>query len=101
MARQRLWCGSCATWDSVSCFDTVFTEVSLHAAVCGTIAGAYEIAVPWEDVYHSNRNPNLSEGVVCCNWFTSIQGHKCFAAFVSLCLNRFRACVDLLMDLYG
>ena len=24
-----------------------FTEVSLHVAVCGTIAGVYLIAVPW------------------------------------------------------
>ena len=30
-----------ATWDSVSCFDTAFTEVPPCAAVCGTIAGAY------------------------------------------------------------
>ena len=39
--------GSCATWDSVSCFDTVFMEVSLCMVVCGTIAGAHLIAVPW------------------------------------------------------
>ena len=41
VARQSLWCGSGATWDSVSCFDTAFTEVPLHVEVCGTIAGAY------------------------------------------------------------
>ena len=80
----NLQCGSCATWDSVDCFDTVFTEVSPCAVVCGTIAGAYLIAVLWEDAYHSHRNPNLLEGVICCNWLTSIQWHKCFAAFVSL-----------------
>ena len=28
-------------------FDTAFTMVSPHVAVCGTIAGAYLIAVPW------------------------------------------------------
>ena len=41
MARQSLKGGSGATWDSVGCLDTAFTEVSLCAAVCGTIAGAY------------------------------------------------------------
>ena len=47
MSCQSLWCGSCATWDSVDHFDTAFMKVSLHALVCGTIAGAYLIAVPW------------------------------------------------------
>ena len=42
-----LQCGSCATWGSVDCFDTVFTKVSPHAVVCGTIAGVYLIAVLW------------------------------------------------------
>ena len=42
-------------------------EVSLHVVVCGTIADVYYIAVPWEDAYHSSRNPNLFKGVVCCN----------------------------------
>ena len=93
--------GSCATWDSVSCFDTAFTEVSPHVAVCGTIASVYLIAVPWEDAYHSSRNPNLLEGVICCNWLTSIQWHECFAAFVSLCISRFRVCANLLMDVCG
>ena len=40
-----LHCGSCAMWDSVDHFDTAFMKVSLHVAVCGTIAGAYLIAV--------------------------------------------------------
>ena len=84
VARQSLQCGSGAIWDSVSCFDTAFTEVSPHATVCGTIAGAYLIAVLWEDAYHSSRNPNLLKGVICCNWLTSIQGCKCFTAFISL-----------------
>ena len=101
MARQSLQCGSGATLDSVNCFDTAFMEVSLHAAVCGTIAGVYKIAVLREDAYHSSRNLNLLKGVICCNWLTSIQGCKCFAAFVSLCLSRFRACINLLMDLWG
>ena len=79
----------------------MFTEVSPHAVVCGTIAGAYLIAVPWEDVYHSSRNPNLPKDVVSGNWLTSIQWCKCFAAFVSLCLSRFRVCVNLLVDLWG
>ena len=47
MSGQTLQCGSCATWDSVNHFDTAFTKVSLQVAVCGTIAGAYFIAVPW------------------------------------------------------
>ena len=84
MLSQSLQCGSCATWDSVDHFDTVFMKVSLHVAVCGTIAGTYLIAVPWKDTYHSSRNPDFSEGVICCNWLTSIQWHKCFAAFVGL-----------------
>ena len=84
MSCQSLQCSSCATWDSVDCFDTVFTKVSLYEVVCGTIAGVYLIAIPWEDVYHSSRDPNLLEGVICCNWLTSIQWCKCFAAFVSL-----------------
>ena len=29
------------------CFDTAFMKMSLHVVVCGTIAGAYLIAVPW------------------------------------------------------
>ena len=77
-------------WDSVSCLDTAFMEVPLCAAVCGTIAGVYLIAVPQEDMYHSSRNPNLLEGVIHSNWLTSIQWFKCFAAFVSLCLSRFK-----------
>ena len=36
-----------ATWDSVDHFNTAFTKLSPHAVVCGTIAGAYLIAVPW------------------------------------------------------
>ena len=100
MARQSLWCGSGATRDNVSCFDIVFTEVSPCMQVCSTIAGVYLIAAPWEDAYHSSRNPNLLKGVICCNWLTSIQWCKCFAAFVSLCLSRFRVCIDLLMDLW-
>ena len=42
-----LWCGTCATWDNVDYFDTVFMKVSPHVVLCGTIAGAYLIAVPW------------------------------------------------------
>ena len=44
---QSLWHGSCTTWDSVSCFDTAFMEVSPCMVVCGTIAGVYLVAVPW------------------------------------------------------
>ena len=47
VSSQSLQCGSCASWDSVDCFDTAFMKVSPHAAVCGTIAGVYLIAVPW------------------------------------------------------
>ena len=39
--------GSCATWDSIDHLDTAFMKVFLRVAVCGTIAGAYLIAVPW------------------------------------------------------
>ena len=47
MSSQSLWCVSCATWDSVDCFDTAFMKVSPYAVVIGTIAGANLIAVPW------------------------------------------------------
>ena len=47
MSCWSLQCGSCATWDSVNCFDTSLMKVSLCVAVCGTIAGAYLIAVLW------------------------------------------------------
>ena len=47
MTSQSLQCVSCAALDSVNSFDTAFTKVSLHTAVCGTIAGAYLIAVLW------------------------------------------------------
>ena len=39
--RQSLQCGSSATGDSVSCFDTAFMQVPLCVTVCGTIAGVY------------------------------------------------------------
>ena len=42
-----LWCGSCATWDSVNHFDTTFMKVSPCVVVCGTIAGVYLVAVLW------------------------------------------------------
>ena len=79
-----LQCGSCATWGSVDSFDTAFMKVAPCAVVCGNIAGVYLIAVPWSDAYHSSRNPNLLEGVIHCNWLTSIQWCKCFAASVNL-----------------
>ena len=47
MSSWSLQCGSWVTLDSVDHFDTAFTKVSLHAVVCGTIAGVYLIAVPW------------------------------------------------------
>ena len=84
MSSQSLQCGSCATWDSVDCFDTAFMKVSPHAAVCGTIADVYLIAVLWKDTHHSSRNRDFSEGVIHSNWLTSIQWHKCFAVCVSL-----------------
>ena len=46
MTGKSLWCGCCGAWDSVDGFDTAFKKVSSHVAVCGTIAGAYLIAVP-------------------------------------------------------
>ena len=45
LLEPAVWQG--APWDSVDHFDTTFTKVFLHAAVCGTIAGAYLIAVLW------------------------------------------------------
>ena len=74
--------------------------VSMHSSMwnhCWCILDSCSM----EDAYHSSRNPNLLEGVICCNWLTSIQWCKCFAAFVSLWFSSFRVCVDLLMDLWG
>ena len=52
--------------------------------------------------YHSSRNPNLFKG---CHMLQLVDQHtvvhKCFAAFVSLCLSRFRACIHLLTDCVG
>ena len=96
-----LQCGRGATWDSADYFDTAVTEVPPCVVVCGTIAGAYLIAVPGMDTYHSGGNPNLSDGVVHCNWLTSIQWCKCLAAFISLCLSRFRTGINLLTDVWG
>ena len=47
MSCQSVQCGGYATWDCVDCFDTAFTEVYPHVAVCGAIAGVYLIAVLW------------------------------------------------------
>ena len=101
LKQSCLLCGRGATWDSVNCLDTAFTEVPPCAVVCGTSAGVYLIAVPGMDTYHSGRNPNLSEGVIHCNWLTSIQWCKCFAAFISLCLSKFRTGINLLTDVWG
>ena len=84
MSSQSLWCGSCATWDSVDCFDTAFMKVSSHAAVDHTITDVHLIAVFWQDKYHSGRDPDFTECVIHHNGLTSIQWHQCFAAFVSL-----------------
>ena len=47
MSCWSLQCGSFATRGSVDCFDTAFMKVSPCAVVCGTIVGAYLIAVLW------------------------------------------------------
>ena len=62
----------------------MFTKVSSHVAVDHAIAGAHLIAVFWQDMYHSGRDPDLMEGVIHCNGLVSIQGCKGFASFVCL-----------------
>ena len=59
-------------------------KVSSHAAVDHAITGAHLVAVFWQDMYHSGRDPDLVEGVVHCNRLASIQGCKRFASFVCL-----------------
>ena len=38
------------------------------AAVDHTITGAHLVAVFWQDVYHSGRDPDLMEGVIWSQW---------------------------------
>ena len=51
-------------------------KVLPHAAVDHTITGVHLVAVFWHDMYYSGRNPDLVEGVIHCNWLTSIQGAR-------------------------
>ena len=59
-------------------------EVSSHAMVDHTITGAHLVAVFQQDTYHSDRDPDLMEGVIHHNRLASIQGCKGFASFVCL-----------------
>ena len=58
--------------------------MSSHVAVDQDITGVYLVAVFWQDMYHSDRNPDLMEGVIHHNGQASIQGCKRFASFVCL-----------------
>ena len=69
-----LWWGCSDSWGSVSGLETVFTKVLSSGAVDHAITGVYLVAVFWQDMYHSGRDPDLTEGVVHCNGLTSIQG---------------------------
>ena len=71
-----LWCDCSDIWCGVSGLDTVFTEVSSHAAVDHAITGAHLVAVFQQDTYHSGRDPDLMEGVIHHNWLAGIQGAR-------------------------
>ena len=53
-------------------------------AVDHMITGVHLVAVFWQDMYHSGRDPDLTEGVVHHNGLISIWGCKGFALFVCL-----------------
>ena len=42
----------------------MFMEVSSGVAVDHAITGMHLVAVFWQDVYHSGRDPDLMEGVI-------------------------------------
>ena len=81
---RSLQCGCCGSWGSVSGLDTAFTEVSSHVVVDHTITGVHLVAVFWKGMYHSGRDPALTEGVIHCNGLVSIHGCKGFALFFCL-----------------
>ena len=62
----------------------MFTEVLSHVVVDHAITGVHMVAVFWQDMYHSVRDPDLMEGVVHHNGLAGIQGCKRFALFVCL-----------------
>ena len=64
--------------------EAAFMEVSSYAVVDHVITGAHLVAVFWQDMYHSGRDPDLTEGVVHCTGLASMQGCKRFASFVCL-----------------
>ena len=59
-------------------------KVSSHAVVDHAITGTHLVAVIWQDMYHSDRDPDLTESVIHHNGLASIQGCKRFASFVCL-----------------
>ena len=59
-------------------------KVLSHTVVDHTITGAHLVAVFWQDVYHSGRDPDLMECVIHHNGLAGIQGCKGFASFVCL-----------------
>ena len=61
-----------------------FMEVSSCVVVDHAITGAHLVAVFQQDMYHSGRDPDLTEAVIHCNGLASIQGCKRFASFVCL-----------------
>ena len=81
---RSLQCGCCDILGSVSGLDTVFTEVSSCVVVDHTITCVHLVAVFWQDMYHSGRDPDLAEGVIHCNGLAGLQRCKRFASFVCL-----------------
>ena len=98
---RSLWCGWCDIWGSVSGLNTAFTKVSSRAVVDHAITGVYLVAVFWQDMYHSSRDPELMEGVVHHNGLAGIQGCKRFALFVCLWLGGIGVGINSFMNLEG
>ena len=77
---RSLQCGYCDIWGSVSGLDTTFMKVSSCVAVDHAITGVHLVAVFWQNMYHSGRDPDLAEGIIHCNGLAGIQGCKRFAS---------------------
>ena len=77
----------------------MFMEVSSHAAVDHTIAGAHLVAVFRQDMYHSGRDPKIMEGIIHHNGLAGIQGCKRFASFVCLGLGGIGMGINLFANL--
>ena len=98
---RSLWCGWCDIWGGVSGLDTTFMEVLPCVAVDHTITDAHLLVVFQQDMYHSGRDPDFTEGVIHCNRLASTQGCKGLASFIYLWLGGIGAVINSFMSLEG